>query len=93
MRASRLVILSLAALAVGTFALSADVLARGGGGGGHGGGGHGGGKGGKGGGRSSRTTHGAKNTKTTKKDIEIGREKLRQIDYRDHDAGTDRGAG
>ncbi len=72
--------------------LGADLaMARGGGGGG-GGGGRGGGGGSQGGSRGANTRVQRQDRK--KKDpkrLEAERERLRQMDFRDRDAGSDRG--
>ncbi len=82
-----------ALLALAFFGTPDSAAARGGGGGGGGGGGARGGGGGTRGGSARAANLKRQNTKKKDpKELEAERERLRQLDYRDVDAGSDRGA-
>ena len=83
---NRRYILSAMVLVLGSLLAADTAMARGGGG--RGGGGRGGGGGMKKGGGAKVTNKSAQ--KGPAKDLEALRERLRQSDYRDHDASRDR---
>jgi len=87
MRSAKVCALGVVALIVGSLLAADYAMARGGG--------RGGGRGGstRGGGSRARSMRNARKDKGDRKDIEDARERLRQQDYRDHDAGRDRGNG